>query len=135
MHVFSDFLTFGQIVCPVHNSESKFSMRDAFLEKRFKTSITKTTAVSVCLSLVPRFPNDCPTFSSVDVLLSRETWLPDAIQLHDPAGTTLNVFTIQKRRINDCAESVEHLFHPDLTNYRMNEHRDITTLYPIRLGR
>ena len=132
MNAFSGFMTFGQILCPVHDRESEFSMRDSFLEKRFKMSITKTTSERVLLSLVPRSPQDGPLFSSIDVLLSRETWLPDAVQLHDPGGTKVTVYKILKRRINACAESVEYLFHPDLTNYSIGENHGMTASNPIR---
>lgn len=33
------------------------------------------------------------------------------------AGTKINVYVIKKRRINDCAETIRHLFEPDLTTY------------------
>lgn len=128
----SRFTTIGEIVCSVHNRESKFSMRDSYLEKRFETSITITTAECVGLSLVPRFQQDGASFSKIEVLLSRETWLPDAVKLHDPAGTKEVVFIILKRRINDCAESVEYLFHPDLTNYSIGENHGMTASNPIR---
>ena len=128
----SRFTTIGEIVCSVHNRKSEFSMRDSFLEKRFETSITITTAEFVGLSLVPRSPQDGALFSSIDVLLSRETWLPDAVQLHDPGGTKVMVYKILKRRINACAESVEYLFHPDLTNYNISGLHGIATSNSIR---
>ena len=111
------FETTGQFVGPVQISESGVPMLRSKIESRFTITITKTNATHVYLHLVSQFQQDSASYSSIDVKLSRETWLPDAVQFVDPAGTKLTSYVIKQRRVNDCAETFEELFDPDLTEH------------------
>ena len=107
----------GQFFGPVQTSESGVPMLYSKIESRFTITITKTNATHVYLHLVPQVQQDAASYSSIDVQLSRETWIPDAVQFEHPARTKLTSYVIKKRRVNDCAETFEHLFDPDLTEY------------------
>ncbi|MFM7057930.1 MAG: PASTA domain-containing protein [Planctomycetota bacterium] len=58
------------------------------------------TAKRVRLVIYPNLPQDAQSWKQADVLLDTSTWLPEAVQLHDPAGTKLTVYSFSKLKKN-----------------------------------
>lgn len=54
----------------------------------------------VRLVIYPNLPQDAQSWKQADVLLDTATWLPEAVQLHDPAGTKLTVYSFSKLKKN-----------------------------------
>ncbi|MEY3174682.1 MAG: hypothetical protein RLZZ436_2596 [Planctomycetota bacterium] len=57
-------------------------------------------AKRVRLVIYPNLPQDAQSWKQADVLLDTSTWLPEAVQLHDPAGTKLTVYSFSKLKKN-----------------------------------
>ncbi len=57
-------------------------------------------AKRIRLVIYPNLPQDAQSWKQADVLLDTATWLPDAVQLHDPAGTRLTVYSFSKLKKN-----------------------------------
>ncbi len=115
--IVNGFKTVGHIggPCPTHGDQ--FDVPKQSFAHRFQINISNTNEKQVYLHLTPQLPHDAAAFQSIDVMLSRETWLPDALQLPDLAGKKQTVYVFRKRRINFCPEEVQSLFEPDLTGY------------------
>jgi hypothetical protein len=123
---YTAFTTVGQFVGPVKTSQGGVTLLSSNFDNRFTITITQTKATYFRLHLVPKSQRDAAWCSEIDVLLSRATWLPDAVQFIDSAGTKVNVYVIKKRRINDCEETNRHLFEPDLTTYDFHTPGEMT---------
>lgn len=52
------------------------------------------------LIIYPNLPQDAQSWKQADVLLDTSTWLPEAVQLHDPAGTKITVYSFSKLKKN-----------------------------------
>jgi hypothetical protein len=52
------------------------------------------------LVIFPNLPQDSQSWKQADVLLDTQTWLPIAVQLHDPAGTKITVYSFSKLKRN-----------------------------------
>jgi len=52
------------------------------------------------LVIYPNLPQDAQSWKQADVLLDTSTWLPEAVQLHDPAGTKITVYSFSKLKKN-----------------------------------
>lgn len=52
------------------------------------------------LIIYPNLPQDAQSWKQADVLLDTQTWLPVAVQLHDPAGTKITVYSFSNLRRN-----------------------------------
>lgn len=52
------------------------------------------------LMIFPNLPQDSQSWKQADVLLDTQTWLPIAVQLHDPAGTKITVYSFSKLKRN-----------------------------------
>jgi hypothetical protein len=52
------------------------------------------------LVIYPNLPQDAQSWKQADVLLDTQTWLPVAVQLHDPAGTKITVYSFSSLRRN-----------------------------------
>jgi TIGR03009 family protein len=52
------------------------------------------------LVIYPNLPQDAQSWRQADVLLDTQTWLPIAVQLHDPAGTKITVYSFSNLKRN-----------------------------------
>ena len=113
------FATIGQIGGAHPHTGSRRPVLDETFKDRFQITIIRNDVEHTFLHLVPKSSQDAAFCSHIDVQLSRQTWLPDAIRFDDPAGTTQTVYVFGNRRINDCPERTQHLFNLDLTGYKV----------------
>ncbi len=70
------------------------------------------------LRLTPLQQSEQIHFQRIDIILSRETWLPEAVRFLDPPGTKTTTFVITKRRINECFEQMDDAFRVNLERYQ-----------------
>lgn len=109
--------TIRDIGAPCQTKGSQSDVPNQAIGDRFQINISNTNEKHVYLRLTPQWSHDAAAFQSIDVILSRETWLPDALQILDPTGTKQTVYLFRKRRVNFCPEEVQSLYEPDLTGY------------------
>lgn len=60
----------------------------------------KPDATRLHLVIYPNLPQDASVWHHADVMLDRQTWLPIAVQMHDPAQTAVTVYRFEKLQIN-----------------------------------
>lgn len=88
------------------------------LTERFDVQIINQTQSNVRLRLTPLWPFDERWCQRIDIILSRESWLPEAVRFTDPPGTKTTSFRITKRRINECSEQMDDAFRVNLEQYQ-----------------
>lgn len=52
------------------------------------------------LVIFPNLPQDASVWHHANVMLDPKTWLPIAVQMHDPAETSITVYRFEKLQIN-----------------------------------
>jgi len=80
------------------------------------------------LHILPRLPQDAGNWASADVILDLKTFLPIAVQLVDPAGTKITVYSFSSMKINENRfldnvfdkQNPKTRFTPDLREYKVN---------------
>lgn len=81
-----------------------FGMPPEKAKHRFEMSLNEPLGPQsehASLHIVPRLPQDAGNWASADVILELRTFLPIAVQLVDPAGTKITVYTFSKLRVNE----------------------------------
>ena len=65
-----------------------------------KSQSPKPGATRLHLVIYPNLPQDAASWDHADVMLDVQTWLPIAVQMYDPAETTVTVYRFEKLQIN-----------------------------------
>ena len=79
------------------------------------------------LHILPRLPQDAGNWASADVILNLKTFLPDAVQLVDPAGTKITVYSFSSLKVNENKffdslfdqQDPKTRFTPDLRGFKV----------------
>lgn len=88
------------------------------LTERFDVQMINQTESNVRLRLRPLRQFDERWCQRIDIIVSRESWLPEAVRFLDPPGTKTTSFVITKRRINECSEQMDDAFRVNFEQYR-----------------
>jgi hypothetical protein len=88
------------------------------LTERFDIQVINQTQSNVRLSLTPLQVHDKRWLQRIDIIISRETWLPEAFRFTDHSGWKSTSFRITKRRINECSEQMDDAFRVNLEQYQ-----------------
>ncbi len=81
-----------------------FGMPPDKAKRRFKMSLLRPIEPEsgrASLHILPRLPQDSGNWASADVILNLKTFLPDAVQLVDPAGTKITVYSFSSLKVNE----------------------------------
>ena len=107
-----------------------FGMPPEKAKRRFDMTLVrldpKTKKAS--LHIEPRLPQDAGNWASADVILDLKTFLPDAVQLVDPAGTKITVYSFSGLKVNENQffdklfdqQDPKTRFTPDLRGVNVN---------------
>ncbi len=108
-----------------------FGMPPEKAKRRFKMSLLRPIepkSSHAYLHILPRLPQDAGSWASADVILDRNTFLPSAVQLIDPAGTKITVYSFSGLKANEPAwidklfdkQDPKTRFTPDLRGFNVN---------------
>lgn len=81
-----------------------FGMPPEKAKRRFEISLMRPINPETgraSLHILPRLPQDAGNWASADVILNLNTFLPDAVQLVDPAGTKITVYSFSSLKVNE----------------------------------
>lgn len=108
-----------------------FGMPPEKAKRRFDMSLIREideNSKLAYLHIEPRLPQDAGNWASADVILNLETFLPDAVQLVDPAGTKITVYSFSNLKVNENKffdslfdkQNPKTRFTPDLRGFNVN---------------
>lgn len=108
-----------------------FGMPPEEAKRRFQMSLPQPIDPKTgraFLHILPRLPQDAGDWASADVTLDLNTFLPDAVQLVDPAGTKITVYSFESLKVNENEwfdksfdeQSPRRRFRPDLSGFTIN---------------
>lgn len=100
-------------------------------KRRFEMSLIRPIdpkAGKASLHILPRLPQDAASWASADVILDLKTFLPIAVQLVDPAGTKITVYSFSNLKVNENKffdslfdkQDPKTRFTPDLRGFNVN---------------
>ena len=81
-----------------------FGMPPEKAKRRFAISLLRPIdpkSGRASLHILPRLPQDAGNWASADVILNLKTFLPEAVQLVDPAGTKITVYSFSGLKVNE----------------------------------
>ncbi len=108
-----------------------FGMPPEKAKRRFEMSLMRpidSKSGKASLHILPRLPQDAASWASADVILDLKNFLPIAVQLVDPAGTKITVYSFSNLKVNEnkFIDSVidqqdpKTRFTPDLRGFNVN---------------
>ena len=108
-----------------------FGMPPEKAKRRFEMSLIRPIdprSGKVSLHILPRLPQDAASWASADVILDLKTFLPIAVQLVDPAGTKITVYSFSNLKVNENKffdslfdkQDPKTRFTPDLRGFNVN---------------
>jgi len=108
-----------------------FGMPPEKAKRRFAMSLLRPIDLKsgqAFLHILPRLPQDAGNWASADVILNLKTFLPDAVQLVDPAGTKITVYSFSGLKVNENRfidtifdkQNPKTRFTPDLSDFKVN---------------
>ena len=108
-----------------------FGMPPEKAKRRFAMSLLRPIdpkSGRASLHILPRLPQDAGNWASADVILNLKTFLPDAVQLVDPAGTKITVYIFSSLKVNENKfidlwfdkQDPKTRFTPDLRGFKVN---------------
>ncbi|MEJ7590008.1 MAG: PASTA domain-containing protein [Planctomycetaceae bacterium] len=108
-----------------------FGMPPEKAKRRFAMSLMRPIVPAsgrAYLHIEPRLPQDAGNWASADVILNLKTFLPDAVQLVDPAGTKITVYSFSNLKVNENKfldslfdkQDPKTRFTPDLRGFNVN---------------
>jgi hypothetical protein len=108
-----------------------FGMPPEDAKRRFEMSLMRPIdpkAGKASLHILPRLPQDAASWASADVILDLKTFLPIAVQLVDPAGTKITVYSFSNLKVNENKfidsifdqQDPKTRFTPDLRGFKVN---------------
>lgn len=112
-----------------------FGMPPEKAKRRFEMSLLRpidTASGRAYLHILPRLPQDAASWASADVILDLKTFLPSAVQLVDPAGTKITVYSFSGLKVNENKfldklfddQDPKTRFTPDLRGFQVNVQDD-----------
>ena len=107
-----------------------FGMPPEKAQRRFQMSLLRPLDLKsgkASLHILPRLPQDAGSWASADVILDLKTFLPIAVQLVDPAGTKITVYSFTNLIVNEPKwkdawfdkEDPKTRFTPDLREFNV----------------
>ena len=107
-----------------------FGMPPEKAKRRFQMSLLRPLDLKsgkASLHILPRLPQDAGSWASADVILDLKTFLPIAVQLVDPAGTKITVYSFTNFIVNEPqwkdawfdTEDPKTRFTPDLREFNV----------------
>ena len=81
-----------------------FGMPPEKAKRRFAMSLMRPidpASGRASLHILPKLPQDSGNWASADVILNLKTFLPEAVQLVDPAGTKITVYSFSSLKVNE----------------------------------
>ncbi|MEZ6033595.1 MAG: hypothetical protein R3C17_10915 [Planctomycetaceae bacterium] len=108
-----------------------FGMPPEKAKRRFDISLLRPIeprSGRAYLHILPRDPQDAGNWASADVILDLKTFLPNAVQLVDPAGTKIRVYSFASLKVNEGIwfdklfdkQDPKTRFTPDLRGFNVN---------------
>ena len=108
-----------------------FGMPPDKAKRRFEMSLSRPldpASGRAYLSILPRLTQDAGNWASADVILDLRTFLPIAVQLVDPAGTKITVYSFASLKVNENEwidkwfdkQDPKTRFTPDLRGFNIN---------------
>ena len=108
-----------------------FGMPPEKAKRRFAISLMRPIDPATgraSLHILLRLPQDAHNWASADVILNLNTFLPDAVQLVDPAGTKITVYSFSNLKVNENKfidrwfdeQNPKTRFTPDLRGFNVN---------------
>ncbi len=108
-----------------------FGMPPEKAKRRFEISLMRpidARSGRAYLHILPRDPQDAGNWASADVILDLKTFLPNAVQLVDPAGTKITVYSFASLKVNEGIwfdklfdkQDPKTRFTPDLRGFNVN---------------
>jgi len=103
-----------------------FGMPPDKAKKRFRFKLLRESETKVWLQIWPNLQQDRATWKEAKVILLKPSYLPEAVQLIDPGGTTETVYKFYSLRVNKPRTlwnkliGGRHWTNPKLTGYRTN---------------
>lgn len=108
-----------------------FGMPPEKAKRRFEMSLLRPIdprSGKAYLHILPRLPQDAGNWASADVILDLKTFLPNAVQLVDPAGTKITVYSFSSLKVNENRffdrvfdeQNPKTRFTPDLRGFNIN---------------
>ena len=108
-----------------------FGMPPDKAKRRFEMSLSRPldpASGRAYLSILPRLTQDAGNWASADVILDLRTFLPIAVQLVDPAGTKITVYSFSSLKVNENEwidkwfdkQDPKTRFTPDLRGFNIN---------------
>mgnify|MGYP001245515564 FL=1 len=108
-----------------------FGMPPDKAKRRFKMTLVRPIEANssrAYLHILPRLPQDAGSWASADVILDLKTFLPSAVQLMDPAGTKITVYSFSGMKVNENkwidsifdTQDPKTRFTPDLRGFNVN---------------
>jgi TIGR03009 family protein len=109
-----------------------FGMPAEKAKKRYYLNLVKNTESQSWLGVKPRWPQDKSNYSQATIILDKKAFLPIAVQLIDPAGTTETVFTFRDLVPNRDKPFYKifatNPFKPSLRGYQVHVNRTKTNV-------
>ena len=104
-----------------------FGMSADKAEKRYSFRLLRDTVNEVWLEVTPRWKQDAANYRQATVVLDKATYLPKAVRLIDPPGSTETAFRFEELEVNHKDNIFQRLlpgakrdpFDPDLRGYKM----------------
>jgi len=109
-----------------------FGMPPEMAKQRYNLTLLKSveaTPKSVQLKAVPRWQQDAANWQEAKIILDRKSFLPLHIQLKDPTGNTITVYSFGNMIVNKPARYAlfkRGPFKPALGGYKVNAHTEET---------
>ncbi len=108
-----------------------FGMPPEKAKRRFAMSLLRpidAKSERAHLHILPRLPQDAGNWASADVILDLKNFLPIAVQLVDPAGTRITVYSFSNLKVNENRfldsifdkQDPRTRFTPDLRDFIVN---------------
>ena len=108
-----------------------FGMPPEKAKRRFTMSLLRPIepeSERASLHILPRLPQDSGNWASADVILNLKTFLPEAVQLVDPAGTKITVYSFSSLKVNENIiidklmdkQDPRTRYTPDLRGFNVN---------------
>jgi len=103
-----------------------FGMPPKKAKKRFRFKLLRESEKKVWLQIWPNLQQDRANWKEAKVILLKPSYLPQAVQMIDPSGTTETVYQFYSLRVNKPRTlwskftSGRHWTDPKLTGYQVN---------------
>lgn len=104
-----------------------FGMPPEMAKQRYNLQLITQSSKSIQLKAIPRWKQDQVNWQEAKIILDRGSFLPLHIQLKDPTGNTVTVYSFGNMIVNKKTRSVifaKDPFNPSLRGYKVTSHTE-----------